>query len=451
MTARFSVVPAAYVYLRRGDSVLLQLRTGTGYMDGTWAAGAAGHIELGETAQEAARRELHEELGIEIDADSLEPLTVMQRTDGTSKPIDQRADWFFALSDWEGEPRIIESAKCAALAWHSLRDLPEAMPPHERFVLDGLAAGTLPKFTNVGFDGRAAEPRLGIRRIGNRLFDFERQVAVMAVINRTPDSFSDNGVNFPLNRAIDGALAAAKLGADWVDIGGVPFGRGPAVSVEEEIDRVVPVVRAISAESDVVISVDTNNARVARSAIEAGAAVINDTSGLGDPDMPAVVADSNAQLVITHSVGPPRVEKPPAHFDNVVRAVHNFLTERVALAESFGIPRERLIIDPGHDLDKNTLHSLEITRHLDEFTSLGLPVLAAVSNKDFIGEVTDRPQGARQAGSIAAMVACIERGARIVRMHDVEASVDAVRMLEGILGWRAPVRLEHNTHPTRNV
>jgi len=290
-----------------------------------------------------------------------------------------------------------------------------------------------------------------MRSIGRRRFDFARQVAVMAVVNRTPDSFYDRGATFALDRAVDAAIEAAELGADWVDIGGVPFGRGPAVSTAEEIDRVVPVVAAIAEASDVVVSVDTNNAEVARAAVEAGAAVVNDTSGLGDPDMAAVVASSEAHIVITHSVGPPRAEKPAAHFDDVVREVREFLSERIDRALAAGIPRERIVIDPGHDLDKNTLHSLELTRRLDEIAELGPPLLVAVSNKDFVGESIDREQGGRLAGSLAAMVSCIERGARIVRMHDVEAAVDAARMAEAILGFREPARLEHNTHPTRNV
>lgn len=273
----------------------------------------------------------------------------------------------------------------------------------------------------------------------------------MAVVNRTPDSFFDRGTTFAFERAVEAAVRAAEHGADWVDIGGVPFGRGPAVSTTEEIDRVVPLIAAVAAASDAVISVDTGRAEVARAAIAAGAAVVNDTSGLGDPEMAGVVAESDAHLVVTHSVGPPRAEKPPARFDDVVAEVRGFLAERVARAEAAGIPRDRLLVDPGHDLDKNTLHSLELTRRLGELADLGLPLLVAVSNKDFIGESIDRAQGERLAGSLAAMVCCIERGARIVRMHDVAAAVDAVRMTEAILGWRDPVRLEHNTHPTRNV
>lgn len=291
-----------------------------------------------------------------------------------------------------------------------------------------------------------------LRRIGTRDFDFSRQVAVMAVINRTPDSFHDKGATFALDRAVESALRAGDQGADWVDIGGVPFGRGPVVTTAEEIDRVVPVVAAITdARPELVISVDTNNADVAEQAIAAGAAVINDTSGLGDPRMADVLAASEAHVVITHSVGPPRAEKPAAHFDDVVGEVRSFLVDRIARAEAAGVPRERLIIDPGHDLDKNTLHTLEITRRLDEIASIDVPLLVAVSNKDFIGESIDRPQGERLAGSLAAMTACILSGARIVRMHDVPETVDAVRMIEAIQGWRDPVRLEHNTHPSRNV
>lgn len=303
----------------------------------------------------------------------------------------------------------------------------------------------------VGAEAGTAGDRM-LRRIGIRDFDFSHQVAVMAVINRTPDSFYDKGATFALDRAVESALRAGDQGADWVDIGGVPFGRGPVVTTAEEIDRVAPVVAAITAaRPELVISVDTNKAEVAAAAIDAGAAVINDTSGLGDPRMADVVARSQAHVVITHSVGPPRAEKPAAHYDDVVGEVRSFLVERMARAEAAGVPRERLIIDPGHDLDKNTLHTLEITRRLDEIASIDAPLLVAVSNKDFIGESIDRPQGERLPGSLAAMTACILKGARIVRMHDIPQTVDAVRMTEAILGWRQPVRLEHNTHPTHNV
>ncbi len=282
------------------------------------------------------------------------------------------------------------------------------------------------------------------RTIGARTFDFDREVAVMAVINRTPDSFFDKGATFALDKAVEAALQAVQDGADLVDIGGVPFGRGPVVSEEEELDRVVPVVAAIAAKSDVVISVDTFSAAVASAAIEAGAAVINDTSGLFDPAMAAAVAGTEATLILTHSMSPPRAEPPKPEYVDVVDEVIAFLRDRLTRAKAAGIPDDRLIVDPGHDLNKNTYHSLELTRRLREVVALGYPTLAAVSNKDFVGEMTDRRQGERLEGSIAAAVFCILEGARIIRMHNVPASVAAVHMVEGILGWREPAWTIHN-------
>ena len=282
------------------------------------------------------------------------------------------------------------------------------------------------------------------RTIGARSFDFDRQVAVMAIVNRTPDSFFDRGATLSLEAAVQRAFVAVEAGADWVDVGGVPFGRGPAVSLQQELDRVVPVVEAIHAASDVVISVDTFNAEVARQSIAAGAAVINDTSGLWDADMPAVIAASDATLVLTHSLAPPRSEPPNPQYTDVTAEVIAFLEHRVAMATDAGIPRERLIVDPGHDLNKNTHHSLELTGRLEEVVALGLPTLVAVSNKDFIGETLDAERGDRLEGSIAAAVFCIVKGARIVRMHNVPAAVAAVRMTEAMLGFRPPVYARHN-------
>jgi len=282
------------------------------------------------------------------------------------------------------------------------------------------------------------------RRIGSRSFDFDRQVAVMAIVNRTPDSFFDRGSTLALDAAVERALAAVAAGADWVDVGGVPFGRGPAVSLQQELDRVVPVVEALHAASDVVISVDTFSAEVARQSIAAGAAVINDTSGLWDADMAPVVAASDATLVLTHSLAPPRSEPPNPQYTDVTAEVIAFLEHRVAQATAAGIPRERLVVDPGHDLNKNTYHSLELTNRLDEIVALGLPTLVAVSNKDFIGETLDRAQGDRMEGSIAAAVICMMKGARIIRMHDVRAAVAAARMTEAVLGFRAPASVSHN-------
>lgn len=286
--------------------------------------------------------------------------------------------------------------------------------------------------------------RIPIRTVGERTFDFSRQVAVMAVINRTPDSFYDRGKTFALDAAIQACLDAASAGADWVDIGGVKFGPGPEVPADEEIARVVPVIEAVAATSDVVISVDTFRPEVAAAAIRAGADVVNDTTGIYYPDLANVVADSEATLVITHSLATPRQWYPRPHYDDVAGEIAQFLGARAEFAQSRGIPESRLIVDPGHDLNKNTAQSLELTRRLEVVCELGYPTLVAVSNKDFIGETLDRERGDRVAGSLAAATLAVAAGARIVRMHNVAESVDAMRMFEAVMGWRRPVYEIHN-------
>jgi dihydropteroate synthase len=206
---------------------------------------------------------------------------------------------------------------------------------------------------------------------------------------------------------------------------------------------VLPVVEG--ARDLAVVSVDTFRPEVAREVIEAGAGVINDTSGLRDPAMAEAVAGTGAQLVITHSLAPPRTLWPRPQYGDVTREVAAFLRERVELALRRGVRADQIIIDPGHDLNKNTRHSLELTRRLGEIASIGYPMLAAVSNKDFIGETLDAAQHERLAGTIASVVFCVLHGARIVRVHDVRAAVDAVRMTEAMLGWRPPVHTRHNT------
>jgi len=288
--------------------------------------------------------------------------------------------------------------------------------------------------------------RAPVRTIGRRTFDFDRRIAVMAIVNRTPDSFHDEGATFALDRAVEAAVRAADQGADWVDVGGVKFAPGPELPAADELDRVLPVVTQLAQQSDVVISVDTFRSEVAEAAIAAGASVVNDTTGLSDPRMAAVVADSDASIVVTHSTAPPRQELPsPPRYDDIGGEVVGFLRERVDRALAAGIPESRIIVDPGHDLNKNTVHTLELTRRLPEVVALGYPVLAAVSNKDFVGESLGRPRGARLPGSLAAATVSAMLGARIVRMHDVVESVDAMRMVEAVLGWRTPVESRHNT------
>lgn len=275
--------------------------------------------------------------------------------------------------------------------------------------------------------------------------DFSARVHTMGIVNRTPDSFYDSGTTYALERAVRAVLVAADAGADWVDVGGVPFSPDALdVSEAEELDRVVPVVEGARAWSDVVLSVDTYRPEVARRALAAGALVVNDTSALRDPELADVVAAADAALVITHSLAPPRTHLRRPHYDDVVDEVKASLVERVQAACDRGVAEDRIVLDPGHDLNKNTLHSLELTRRLPEIADLGLPLLAAVSNKDFVGESTGLGKPARLVPSVAAAAACVLGGARVLRMHDVGASVAAARMLEAVLGLREPTALRHN-------
>lgn len=283
------------------------------------------------------------------------------------------------------------------------------------------------------------------RVIGRRAFDFSRQVAVMAIINRTPDSFHDRGRTFALPRAIEAVERAIAEGADWIDIGAVPFSPDvPEVPERAELDRLLPVIEAARERTGAVISAETYRIEVARQALAAGADVINNTTGLHDPMLADVVAAANAHLVITHSLAAPRTRWPRPQYEDIAAEVAALLRERVEVAISRGVPAEHIIIDPGHDLNKNTVQSLELTRRLTEITEIGYPVLVAVSNKDFIGEAIDRPQHDRMAGTIATLSVCILQGARIVRVHDVREAVAAVRMVEAVLGWRAPAAPRHN-------
>lgn len=305
----------------------------------------------------------------------------------------------------------------------------------------------------------AAVAQLAPRRIGAREFDFARRVAVMAIVNRTPDSFYDNGRTFALEAAVDSALRAVADGADWVDIGGMAFSPDTAeISPAEEIDRVLGVIEAVRAASDVVISVDTQRPEVARACVAAGADVVNDTTGLRVPGMAEAVAETGAAVVIAHSVADPHRHLPRPQYTDVVTEVAEFLGRQVQLALDAGVPAEAIIIDPGHDLNKNTRHTLDLTAGFQAIAELGYPALAAVSNKDFIGETLDLPKSERMLGSMVAATMCAMGGARILRMHNIPESMQTVRLIEAAQGWRQPVRQIHNmgdvnppAHPEREA
>lgn len=277
--------------------------------------------------------------------------------------------------------------------------------------------------------------------------DTSRRVLVMGIVNRTQDSFFDEGRTWQLEQAVSAGLRAAEEGADIVDVGGVKFAPGDPLDPAEEAARVVPVIERLRRElpGEVLLSVDTFHASVARAALEVGADLINDTTGLSDPRMAEEVARAGASLVLTHSVAEPRRPFPRPRYEDVVEEVRDFLAARLERALEAGIARERIVLDPGPDLNKNTQQTLEVLRDWGEYAALGLPLLAALSRKDFVGESLGLPKEERLAGSLAAAAWTIRLGARILRVHDVRETVRMVRMLEVLAGWREPAGpLVHN-------
>ena len=277
--------------------------------------------------------------------------------------------------------------------------------------------------------------------------DTSRRVLVMGIVNRTQDSFFDEGRTWELEQAVSAGLRAAEEGADIVDVGGVKFAPGDPLDPAEEAARVVPVIEQLRRElpGEVLLSVDTFHASVARAALEVGADLINDTTGLSDPQMAEEVARAGASLVLTHSVAAPRRPFPRPRYEDVGEEVRDFLAARLERALEAGIARERIVLDPGPDLNKSTQQTLEVLRDWGEYAALGLPLLAALSRKDFVGESLGLPKEERLAGSLAAAAWTIRLGARILRVHDVRETVRMVRMLEVLAGWREPAGpLVHN-------
>jgi dihydropteroate synthase len=279
-------------------------------------------------------------------------------------------------------------------------------------------------------------------RLRHRVLDLDRRVAVMAIVNRTPDSFFDRGRTYALEAAVDHALAQAGAGADIVDVGGVKAGPGEYVSADEERARILPFVERFREATDTPLSVDTFRARVAADALDAGADLVNDTSGMREPEVAdAVAARPGTALVLMHAGGPPRTRPyRPVYSPDVTTAVVETCRALLAEAAARGVPGEATVLDPGHDFGKNTFQSLEVTRRLPELCALGRPVLVALSRKDFLGEVIGPgvPPAERLEPSLAAAAVSVMLGARIVRVHDTAATLKAVRTVEAIMGWRPP-------------
>ncbi len=276
-------------------------------------------------------------------------------------------------------------------------------------------------------------------KLGRHEFSDDR-LLVMAIVNRTPDSFYDNGSTFAFDAALQRVRDVVREGADIVDIGGVKAAPGESVDVPAEIERTVPLVAAVRAEfPDLVISVDTWRHEVGEAACAAGADLLNDACGGWDPGLAGVAATHGAALVCTHTGGhAPRTPPHRVRYDDVVADVLRRTVGEAERAVGVGVDRRSVLIDPGHDFGKNTWHSLEITRRLGELVAVGWPVLVSLSNKDFVGESLGRPVSERLVGTLATTSLCAWLGARVFRAHNVAETRDALDMVATIRGTRPP-------------
>ena len=263
---------------------------------------------------------------------------------------------------------------------------------------------------------------------------------VMGIVNVTPDSFSDGGAHDTTDAAVAHALRLVEEGADVLDIGGESTRPGAAeVEVEEELRRVVPVIERLAAQVAVPISIDTSKPEVMRAAVQAGAGMINDVCGLRREGALDAAAALGVPVVLMHMQGEPRSMQAAPQYDDVVGEVHRFLAERIFAAEMAGIPKQRIVVDPGFGFGKDTAHNLQLLAQFERFAELGVPVLAGLSRKRSIGELTGRDVPAdRVAGSVAAHLIAAQRGAAIVRVHDVAATVDALKVWNAVAAVPTP-------------
>jgi dihydropteroate synthase len=271
-------------------------------------------------------------------------------------------------------------------------------------------------------------------RIKGGEIELGKRTLVMGVLNVTPDSFSDGGLYFDKQLAIDRALQMVEEGADIIDIGGEstrPF--SDPVPLEEELRRVIPVIEAIAPKVAVPISIDTYKAKVASEALQAGASIVNDISGLRfDPDLARVVSEHGAGLILMHIKGTPKTMQLDPHYEDVILEIKEFLKESIKKAESEGVHPDSIVIDPGIGFGKKLNHNLEIFRRLRELEELGKPILVGPSRKSFIGEILGVPVSERLYGTLGAVAYCALKGVHIVRVHDVKAVRQVLDIIDAI-------------------
>lgn len=265
--------------------------------------------------------------------------------------------------------------------------------------------------------------------------DLGRKTHVMGVLNVTPDSFSDGGLFFDdKEKALRHALDMVGDGADIIDVGGEstrPYSE--EISLQEELDRVIPVIERLSGMTDVPISVDTLKAEVARQALNAGASIINDISALRfDPDMTVVAAEAGVPVILMHMKGTPKNMQENPVYGDLIAEICDFLRDAASRAEKGGVSRDMIVVDPGIGFGKTFDHNLMILKHLQRLNELGRPVLVGTSNKAFIGHLLDKAAGERDVGTMATVAAAAMNGAHIVRVHNVKMAVETVKVIDAI-------------------
>ena len=262
---------------------------------------------------------------------------------------------------------------------------------------------------------------------------------VMGIVNVTPDSFSDGGAHDTVEAAVAHGLRLAQEGAEILDIGGESTRPGAGeVPEDEELRRVIPVIERLAKETTLPISVDTSKPGVMRAAVAAGAGMINDVYALRREGALDAAAEAGVPVVLMHMQGEPRSMQDAPAYDDLVGEVHRFLAERIFACEMAGIPKKRLVLDPGYGFGKTTAHNLLLLRQQSRLLDLGLPLLAGLSRKRSLGEITGRDVGGRLFASVAAAVLAAEYGARILRVHDVAATVDALKVWAAVAAQPAP-------------